>query len=89
MNKANGGGRISGKLFKILKDDAAKVLHSLCQQVWKTQPWPQGWKRSVFIPNPKKGIAKEYSSYHTLELISHASKGMLKILRPRFQQYMS
>ena len=80
MNKAKGGDGISGKLFRILKDDAAKVLHSLCQQIWKTQTWPLGWKRSVFIPNPKKGIAKECSSYHTIELISHASKGILKIL---------
>ena len=80
MNKAKGGDGISGKLFRILKDDVAKVLHSLCRQIWETQTWPLGWKRSVFIPNPKKGIAKECSSYCTIELISHASKGILKIL---------
>ena len=75
--------------FKILKDDAVKVLHSLCQQIWKTQQWPQDWKRSVFIPIPKKGNAKEHSNYHTIALISHASKVMLKILKARLQQYMN
>ena len=79
-NKASGGDRIPVKLFQILKDDAVKVLHSTCQQMWKTQPWPQDWKRSVFIPIPKKGNAKECSNYHTIELISYTSKVMLKIL---------
>ena len=73
----------------ILKDDAVKVLHSICQQIWKTQQWPQEWKRSVFIPVPKKGSAKECSNYHTIALISHASKIMLKILQARLQQYMN
>ena len=77
------------ELFQIPKDDAVKVLHSICQQIWKTQQWPQDWKRSVFIPIPKKGNAKECSNYHTIELISHASKVMLKILQARLQQYMS
>ena len=74
------------ELFQILKDDAVKVLHSICQQIWKTQQWPQDWKRSVFIPIPKKGSAKECSNYHTIALISHASKVMLKILQARLQQ---
>ena len=86
MNKASGGDGISAKLFQILKYDAVKVLHSICQQIWKTQQWPQDWKRSVFIPVPKKGNAKECSNYHTIALISHASKVMLKILQARLQQ---
>ena len=89
MNKASGGERISVELFQILKDDAVKVLHSICQQIWKTQPWPQDWKRSIFIPIPKKGNAKECSNYHTIALISHTSKVMLKILQARLQQYMN
>ena len=87
-NKASGGDGIPVELFQILKDDAMKVLYSICQQIWKTQQWPQDWKRSVFIPIPMKGSAKECSNYHTIALISHASKGMLKILQPRFQQYL-
>ena len=79
-NKASGGDRIPVELFQILKDDAVKVLHSICQQIWKTQQWQHDWKRSVFIPIPKKGNAKEYSNYHTIVLISYASKVMLKIL---------
>ena len=79
-NKASGGDGIPVELFQILKDDAVKVLHSICQQIWKTQQWPQDWKRSVFIPIPKKGNAKECSNYCTIALISHASKVMLKIL---------
>ena len=82
-NKASGGDEIPVELFKILKDDFVKVLHSICQQIWKTQQWPQDWKRSVFISIPKKGNAKECSSYHTIALISHATKVMLKILRAR------
>ena len=89
MNKSSGGDGITGELFQILKDDAVKVLHSMCQQTWKTQQWPQDWKRSVFIPIPKKGNAKEYSNYHTIALISHASKVMLKILQARLQQYVN
>ena len=89
MNKASGGDGIPVELFQILKDDAVKVLHSICQQIWKTQQWPQDWKRSVFIPIPKKGNAKEYSNYHTIALISHASKVMFKILQARLQQYMN
>ena len=89
MNKASGGDRISVELFQILKDDVVKVLHSTCQQMWKTQQWPQDWKRSVFIPIPKKGNAKECSNYHTTVLISHASKVMLKILQDRLQQSMN
>ena len=85
-NKATGGDGILVKLFQILKDDAVKVLHSICQQIWKTQQWPQDWKRSVFIPILKKGNAKECSNYHTIALISHASKVMLKILQARLQQ---
>ena len=75
--------------LKILKDDAVKVLHSICQQIWKTQQWPQDWKRSVFIPNPKKGHTKECSNYCTIALISHASKVMLKILQTRLQQFVN
>ena len=80
MNKASGGDGIPVELFQILKDDAVKVLHSICQQIWKTQQWTQDWKRSVFLPIPKKGNAKECSNYHTIVLISQASKVMLKIL---------
>ena len=87
MNKASGGDGIPVELFQILKDDAVKVLHSTCQQIWKTQQWPQDWKTSVLIPIPKKGNAKECSNYHTTALISHASKVMLKILQSRLQQY--
>ena len=83
MNKATGGDGIPGELFQILKDDAVKVLHLIYQQVWKTQQWPQDWKRSVFIPIPKKGNAKECSNYHTIAFLSHASKVMLKILQAR------
>ena len=84
-NKTSGGDGIPVELFQILKDDAVKVLHSICQQIWKTQQWPQDWKRVVFIPIPKKGHAKEYSDYHTIALISHARKVMLKILQVRLQ----
>ena len=87
MNKASGGDGIPVELFQILKDDAVKVLHSICQQIWKTQQWPQDWRRSVFIPIPKKGNAKECSNYCTIALISHASKVMLKILQARLQQW--
>ena len=87
MNKSSGGDRIPVELFRILKDDAVKVLHSIGQQIWKTQQWPQDWKRSVFIPIPKKGNAKECSNYCTIALISHASKVKLKILQARLQQY--
>ena len=89
MNKASGGDEVPVKLFQILKHDAVKVLHSICQQIWKTQQWPQDWKRSVFIPIPKEGNAKECSNYCTIALISHASKVMLKILQARLQQYMN
>ena len=89
MNKASGGDGIPTELFQILKDDAVKVLYSVCQQIWKTQQWPQDWKRSIFIPVPKKGNAKECSNYHTIPLISHPSKGILKILQARLQQYMN
>ena len=89
MNKASGSDEIPVEMFQILKDDAVKVLHSICHQVWKTQQWPQDWKRSVFIPIPKKGNAKEYSNYHTIALILHTSKVMLKILQARLQQYVS
>ena len=89
MNKASGGDGIPVELFQILKDDAVKVLHSICQQVWKTQQWPQDWKRSVFIPIPKKGNAKECSNYRTIALISHVSKVMPQILQARLQQYMN
>ena len=88
-NKASGGDGIPLELFQILKDDAVKVPHSICQQIWKTQQWPQDWKNSVFIPIPKKGNVKEYSNYHTIILISHASKVMLKILQARVQQYVN
>ena len=88
-NKASGGDGIPVELFQILKDDCVKVLHSIYQQIWKTQQWPQDWKRSVFIPTPKKGSAKEYSNYHTISLIWHTSKVMLKILQARLQQYMN
>ena len=88
-NKASGGDRIPVELFQILKDDAVKVPHSVCQQIWKTQQWAQGWKRSVFIPIPKKSNAKECSNYPTIELMSHTSKVMLKILPARLQQYMN
>ena len=86
-NKVSGGDGIPVELFQILKDDAVKVLHSICQQIWKTQQWPQNWKRSVSILNPKKGSAKECSNYCTSALISHTSKVMLKILQARLQQY--
>ena len=89
MNKASGGVEIPVELFQILKDDVVKVLHSMCQQIWKTQQWPQDWKRSVFIPIPKKGNAKECSTYCTTALISHVSKVMLKILQARLQQYVN
>ena len=89
MNKASGGDEIPAELFQILKDDAVKVLYSICQQIWKTQQWPLDWKRSVFIPIPKKGNAKECSNYCTVVLISHASKIMLKILQARLQQYIN
>ena len=89
MNKASGSDGIPYKLFQILKDDVVKVLHSICQQIWKTQQWPRDWNRSVFIPIPKKGNAKECSNYHTIALISHASKVMLKILQARLQQYVN
>ena len=85
INKAGGGDGIPVELFQILKDDAVKVLHSMCQQIWKTRQWPQDWKRLVFIPIPKKSNAKECSNYHTIALISHASKVMLKILQARLQ----
>ena len=88
-NKASGGDGIPVELFQILKDGAVKVLYSICQQIWKTQQWPQDWKRSGFIPIPKKGNAKECSNYRTIALISHASKVMLKILQVRLQQYVN
>ena len=89
MNKASGGDGIPIELFQILKDDAVKVLHPICKQIWKSQQWPQDCKGSVFIPSPKKGNAKECSNYHTVALISHTSKVMLKILQVRLQQYMN
>jgi len=89
MNKASGGDGIPVEIFQILKDEAVKGLHSICQQIWKTQQWPQDWKRSVFIPIPKKGNAKECSNYHTIALISHSIKEMLKILLGRLQQYVN
>ena len=89
MNKASRGDGIPVELFQVLKEDAVKVLHSIWQQIWNTQQWPQNWKRSVFIPIPKKGNAKECSNYHTIALISHASKVMLKILQARLQQYVN
>ena len=88
-SKASGGDGIPAELFQILKDNAVKVLHSICQQTWKAQQWPQDWKRSVFIPIPKKGNTKECSDYCTLVLISHAGKIMLKILQARLQQYIN
>ena len=88
-NKARGGHGIAIELFQILKDDAVKVLHSICQQIWKTQQWPQDWKRSVFILIPKKGNTKECSNYHTIAFISHARKVMLKVLQARLQQYVN
>ena len=89
MNKASGGDGIPVELFQILKDDAVEVLHSIRQQIWKTQQWPQDWKRSVFIPIPKKGNAKECSNYCTVAFISHTSKLVLKILQARLQQYVN
>ena len=89
MNKDSEGDGIPAELFQILKDDAVKFLHSIWQQIWKIQKWPQDWKRSVFIPIPKKGNAKECSDYCTVALISHASKVMLKILQARLQQYVN
>ena len=89
MNKASGDDGIPVELFQILKEHAVKVLHSICQQIWKTQQWPQHWKRSVFIPIPKKGKAKERSNYRTIALISHTSKVMLKILQARLQHYVN
>ena len=89
MNKASGSDGIPAELFQILKDDAVKVLHSVCQQIWKTQQWPQDWKRSVFIPIPKKGNAKECLNYHTVALISQASNVMFKIFQARLQQYLN
>ena len=89
MDKASGGDRIPAELFQIPKDDAVKVLHSICQQIWKTQQWPQGWKGSVFIPIQKKGNAKECSNNNTIALISQDSKVMFKILQARIQQYLN
>ena len=88
-NKASGGDGIPVELFQLLKDDAVKVLHSTCQQIWRTQQWPQDWKRSIFIPIPKKGNAKEYSNYSTIAFIPHTGKVMLKILQARLQQYVN
>ena len=88
MNKASGGDGIPVELFQILECVAVKVLHSICQQIWKTHQWPQDWKRTVFVPIPKKGTAKECSNYRTIALISHTSKVMLKILQARLQQYV-
>ena len=89
MNKASGGDGIPAELFQILKDDVVKVLQSICQQIWKTQQRPQNWKRSAFIPNPKKDNSKECSNYHTIMLISHARKVKLKILQHRLEQYLN
>ena len=89
LRKASGGDGIPVELFQLLKDDAVKVLHSICQQIWKSQQWPQDWKRSVFIPIPKKGNAKQCSNYHTIGLISLTSKEMLKILQARLQEYVN
>ena len=89
MNRTSGGDGIPVELFQILKDDAVKVMHSICQQIWKTWQWPQDWKRSVFIPIPKKGNAKECAHYCTIALISHTSKVIIKFLRARLQQYMN
>ena len=88
-NKASGGKGFPVELFQILKDDAVKVMHSICQQIWKSQQWPQDWKRSVFIPIAKKGNAEECTNYHKIALISHASKVILKILQARLQQYVN
>ena len=89
MNKVSGGNGIPAELFQMSKDDAVQVLHSICQQIWKTQQWPQAWKRSVYTPIPKKGNPKECSNYHIIAAISHASKVMLKILQARLQQYVN
>ena len=89
MNKASEGDGIPVELFQIRKDDAVKVLPSICQQIWKTQQWPQGWKKSVFIPIPMKGNAKQCLNYHTIALISYTSKVMLRMLQPRLQQYVN
>ena len=89
VSKASGGDGIPAELFKVLKDDSVKVLHSVCQQIWKTQQWSQDWKKSVFIPVPKKGNARECSIYHTIAFISHASKVMPSILEAKLQQYMN
>ena len=89
LNKASGGDGIPGELFQILKDDAVKVLHSPCRQIWKTDQWPQDWKRSFFIPIPKKGNIKECSNYNTITLVSHGNKVMLKILQARLQQFVN
>ena len=89
MNKASRGGGLQVELFQILKDDAMKVLHLICQKIWKIQQWPQDWKRSVFIPIPKKGNAKKFSNYCIIALISQASKVMLKIIQARLQQYIN
>ena len=89
MSKDSGGDGIPVELFQILKNDAVKMLHSICQQIWKTQQWSQDWKRPIFIPIPKKGNAKEYSNYHTIALISHAGKLILKILQVRLQQHVN
>ena len=88
-NKASGGDKIPAELFQILEDDAVKVLHSVCQQIWKTQQWPQDWKRSIFIPIPKKSNAKECTSYCTIALISHASRIIFTVLQARLQQYVN
>ena len=88
-NNASGGDGVPVELFQIIKDDAVKVLHSICQQIWKTQQWPQDWERSVFIPIPKRGNVRERSDYHTIALVSYASKVMLKILHARLQQYVN
>ena len=87
MKEAGGGDGIPAEIFPILKEDAIKVMHAICQQIWKTQQWPQDWKRSDFIPIPKKGSAKECSNYHTITLISYANKVIFKILQARLQQY--
>ena len=89
MNKASGGDGIPVKLFQILKDVAVRVLHSICHQIWKTQQWPQDWKRSVFIPIPKEGNAKEYLNYSTIAIISHTRKVILKIMQARLQHYVN
>ena len=89
MNKSRGGDRIPVELFQVLNHDAVKMLHAICSQIWKAQQWPQDWKRLVFIPIPKKGNAKDCSNYHTIALISHTSKVMLKILQGRLQQYVN